>query len=115
MAISATSAKIPYVISEAHPDWKRPYIDNRYGVIEEDKMDDFFLEEVINFILERYVIKQFQSVEDITDFFEHFYTDNYMENSPWKAYTFMDGEWIDATPDDDEIFEYMNKHREKLT
>ncbi len=34
---------IPYVISEAHPDYKRPSLDQDFGVVKEEEMDTYFL------------------------------------------------------------------------
>ena len=59
---------IPYVISEAHPDYKRPWINNIHGIIGLDKMTEFFLEEVAIFILDRTNIERLKSEHDITNF-----------------------------------------------
>ena len=37
------SVKIPYVISEAHPDYKRPHLNQEFSSIDENLKDTFLL------------------------------------------------------------------------
>jgi hypothetical protein len=37
------TTKIPYVISEAHPDYKRPFLSQDFGTIDADLKDTFLL------------------------------------------------------------------------
>jgi hypothetical protein len=111
---SRESIDIPYVISEAHPDYKRPYIYNKFGVINPDKMDEFFLEEVSIFIVERTSVEKIQSVSDITKFWIKFYSDSYMDNAPWDARAFINNVWSNKTPNDKLIYEYIDANRSRF-
>lgn len=65
---------IPYVILEAHPDWKRPYVLPEFGMIQEDKLTDFLLEKLVEFVYDRIDIENLNNIDDITNFWEHYYT-----------------------------------------
>ncbi len=84
---------IPYIISEAHPDYKRPYLNQEFGVINEEDLDTFFLDKICKFILDRIDIHSLTCCVDIEDFFDSFYQECYMANSVWDAMIFKNGEW----------------------
>ena len=91
-------SKIPYVISEAHPDYKRPYLFDNFGSIDENIIDTFFVETVSEFILDRKDINTISSITDIEDFWNYYYQEYYMENAPWTAMIFINGNWKSITP-----------------
>lgn len=99
--------KVPYVISEAHPDYKRPYLKQEFGTIEEDRFDTFFIEEVSEFILEREYINTINVVDDIKLFWRYYYDEYYMDNIPWEAKIFIYGKWKSVTPANELIFEHI--------
>jgi hypothetical protein len=103
------TTKISYVISEAHPDYKRPYLYNDFGIIDVNLIDTFFVEKVSEFIFDRTDIDDITSVDDITSFWENYYDEYYMDNSPWDARIFMNGEWKNVCPSNVEIFECLNR------
>lgn len=103
------SNKIPYVISESHPDYKRPYLDQDFGAIDENLKDTFFVEKAAEFIYDRTNSDDIRTVDDITDFWENYFNGYYMDNSPWEARIFMNGEWENACPTNVEIFECLNR------
>ena len=107
---------IPYVISEAHPDYKRPYLLQDFGVVDEKLIDTFFVEKVVEFIYDRNG-EDIKSVDDISNFWYNYFDEYYMDNSPWDALIFINGEWKNVTPTDIEIFECfqrMKKEQEQL-
>jgi hypothetical protein len=97
--------KVPYVISEAHPDYKRPYLKQEFGIIEEDRIDTFFIEEVSEFILEREYINTINDIDDIKLFWRYYYDEYYMDNIPWEAKIFIHGKWKSVTLANEVIFQ----------
>jgi hypothetical protein len=98
---------IPYVISEAHPDYKRPYLCQDFGVVKEDLMQEYFLDKVCEFILERTDIDCLKCFQNIEVFFNNYYCEDYMDNVPWQAVVFRNGEWENMTPSIESIWEYI--------
>jgi len=103
------SNKIPYVISEAHPDYKRPCLFERFGVVDEMMIEIFFVEKVTEFIYDRIDSDNVQSEDDITRFWENYYDEYYMDNTPWEARIFINGEWENVCPTDIQIFECLQR------
>jgi hypothetical protein len=101
------TSKIPYVISEAHPDYKTPCLRQDFGTIEQDNIDGFFIEEVTEFILERQDIETINNVDDIESFWRYYYDEYYMDNPPWEARIFVHGEWKCVNPKNEVIFEHI--------
>lgn len=110
------TAKIPYVISKAHPDYKRPYVSQKFGAIDETLIDTFFVKKAAEFIYERTDEEDIESVEDIEFFWDNYYNESYMSNAPWDARIFINGEWKNVCPTSDKIFEYIQqiKSKEKI-
>jgi hypothetical protein len=100
---------IPYVISEAHPDYKRPYLYQDFGTIDEKLIDTFFVEKVTEFIYDRCNIDNIKSVDDISTFWENYYDEYYMDNSAWDAVVFINREWKNVMPTDIQIFECFKR------
>jgi hypothetical protein len=98
---------IPYVISEANPDYKRPYLYQDFGVVKEDAMQGYFLDKVCEFILERTDIDSLKCFQNIEAFFNNYYCEDYMDNVPWQAVVFRNGEWENMTPSIESIWEYI--------
>jgi hypothetical protein len=99
--------KVPFVIIEAHPDYKRPFASHEFGSINEDEIENFFLQAICDFILDRKDKTAFKTAEDVSKFWLDFYNDSYMDMCPWSAYVFIDSEWRNVTPDDKLVFEYI--------
>jgi hypothetical protein len=99
--------KIPYVISKAHPDHRRPYLSQQFGTVEEDEIDLFFIEEVSEFILEREYINTINHVDDIDLFWKNYYDEYYMDNLPWEAIIFIYGKWKSVIPTNELIFKHI--------
>lgn len=97
---------IPYVISEAHPDYKRPCVDQDFGVVKEDEMETYFLDKVSNFVLERIGDKDI-SLQDINDVFDNYFEDCFMMNEPWSAMVFRNGKWENIRPSNDKILGHI--------
>ena len=98
---------IPYVISEANPDYKRPYLCQDFGVVKEEEMATYFLQKICEFILDRIDIESLKCCHDIENFFENFYDEYFMMNSPWEAVIFRNGEWENMTPSSEEIWGHI--------
>jgi hypothetical protein len=105
------TTKIPYVISEAYPDYKRPCLEQHFGTIDEQLVDTFFVEKAAEFIYERTDMDDHQTVDDITSFWNNYFDECYMDNSPWDARIFINGEWENVCPSNVEIFECLNRMR----
>jgi hypothetical protein len=104
---------IPYVILEAHPDWKRPYVLPEFGMIQEDKLKEHLLEKLVEFVYDRIDIENLNNIHDITNFWEHYYDDYYMDNSPWEATAIIDGIWDNVTPSYEDQFNALIKEKNK--
>jgi hypothetical protein len=98
---------IPYVISEAHPDNTRPYMVQDYGVVQEDELQEYFLDKVSVFILERTDADSLKCCQNIENFFYHYYDEDYMDNVPWQVVCFINGKWQTMTPSIESIWEYI--------
>ena len=106
---------IPYVISEAHPDYKRPYLNQDFGIIDAKMIDTFFVEKVSEFIYDRCDIDTIKSVDDIEIFWNNYFDEYYMGNSPWDAVIFIEGEWKNVMPTNVQIFECLNRIKNEIT
>lgn len=85
--------KVPYVILEACPDYKRPRTDAKYGVVNPEKLDEFFLDAITSFIEYNTDISNINTIQDLEKFWENYYMDSYMENEPWEARVFINRKW----------------------
>ena len=98
---------IPFVISEAHPDYKRPYLMQDFGVVKEEEMSKYFLDRVCEFILDRKPIEDIDHSTNVEMFFRNYYDEYYMGNSPWDVMIFRNNEWENANPSYESIFEHI--------
>ena len=103
------SEKIPFVISEAYPDYKRPFVNQIFGTCYRNEISYYFIEKASDFIFERVASSSLNDVIDIKNFWFNYYDEYYMDNTPWEATIFMDGKWLNVTPSDEEIFERIIK------
>ena len=104
---------IPYVILSAHPDHKRPYILPQFGMILEDNLKEHLLEQLVDFVYDRIDIENLKNVDDIQYFWEHFYDEKYMDNSPWDATAIINGEWVSVGPTNEELFNKLLTYKNK--
>lgn len=98
---------IPYVISQAYPDYKRPSLYQDFGVVKEEEMYTYFLDRICEFILDRIDDTNLKCCEDIHNFFENYYDEYYMDNPPWEAMVFINDEWENVTPSYEKIWEHI--------
>ena len=98
---------IPYVISEAHPDYKTPSLEQEFGLVNEEEIQTCFLDRICNFILDRTDEDDIKCQYDVEKFFDNFYDEYYMRNSPWEAVVFINGEWENMTPSNEKIWEHI--------
>lgn len=97
---------IPYVISVAHPDYKRPYLNQDFGVVKEEEIDTYFLHKVCEFILDRSGDDDL-NLQSINDFFDNYFEEYFMMNAPWSAIVFRNGEWENVTPSYEKIWQHI--------
>lgn len=97
---------IPYVISEAYPDYKCPSVEHDFGIVEEQEMETYFLDKISNFVLDRTGDDDL-NLQDINDFFDNYFQEYFMMNPPWSAMVFRNGEWENVTPSNDKIWGHI--------
>jgi hypothetical protein len=107
------TTKIPYIISEAHPDCKRSYLHQDFGVVDKNMVDKYFIEKLSIFICDNYNEENIHSVEDIENFFNNYYNEFCMNNEVWKAMIFVDNEWKCVNPSNNDVFEYIKSMKIK--
>jgi hypothetical protein len=64
---------------------------------------------LVKFVYERIDLDELSSIKDIKKFWDDFYVDSFMNNSPWSAMAFINGEWNDVTPIDKKLFNELMK------
>jgi hypothetical protein len=101
--------KIPFVISEACPDYKRPSIVQQFGTCYKSEIPYYFVNKVAEFIFERSDPDAVNDIEGIEYFWKQYYSDYYIDNPPWEANAFIDNKWVNITPTDEEILERIQK------
>lgn len=104
---------IPYVILEANPDNKRPYVLPEFGIIQEDKLFQILLDKLVAFVYCKIDIETVNSIKDIEMFWEHYYDDNFMVNLPWNAVAVIDGIWKNVIPTDEDLYKAIIKEKNK--
>ncbi len=107
------SQLVPYVISEAHPDYKSPSVKTIYGFVSQDELDNFLLNELVKFVWNFNDRFDLDSVDDIVNFWDNFYGNWSMMNPPWEAKAVINGKWIDVTPSDEKLFEKLVDYKKK--
>jgi hypothetical protein len=103
------SNRIPFVISEAYPDYKRPCLNQIFGACFNHEVSSYFINKAAEFIFERSDYDAINDIKDITNFWAQFYDEYYMDNHPWEANVFIDDKWVNVTPSDEEIFERIQQ------
>lgn len=98
---------IPYVISVSYPDYKRPCLCQDFGVVKEEEIQYYFLDKVCEFILDRINNNNLNCCQDIENFFNNYYDEYYMDNLPWEAMIFRNGEWENVNPSFELIWEHI--------
>lgn len=99
---------IPYVISEAHPDYKRPYLSQDFGICQEKDVPELFINKCADFIFGMTSGDDIESVNDIKNFFDNYYDEYYMDNYPWQANMFINGEWSCFIPSEEQLLNRIN-------
>ena len=104
---------IPYVIMEAHPDYKRPSIDHSFGVVPKNELDKLMLKQLALFVVDRIELDNMNSINDINEFWENFFIDRFMSNYPWDAMAFIDGKWVSVGPSNEDLFNELLTYKNK--
>ena len=71
---------------------KRPYIEHRFISMNTGELHEYLVNEIVEFILDRADIN---TIEDIENFWDHYFDEHYMSNSVWEAKAVINGEWTD--------------------
>jgi hypothetical protein len=103
------SDKIPFIISEACPDYKRPCVIQQFGTCYKSEISDYFINKASEFIFERSDLDAVNDLEGIEDFWKQYYSEYYIDNPPWEANAFIDNKWVNITPTNEEILERIQK------
>lgn len=106
---------VPYVISTAYPDYKTPYLHQEFGICQIVNVRKLLIDKCVEFILEMmsYKYEKIQTVNDVQFFFNNYYEECYMDNYPWEAVIFADGEWCHIIPSDQELFDRIQILKKK--
>lgn len=100
---------VPYVISTAHPDDKRPFLEQEFGICQDKDIKEFFINKCSNFILEMTSKKNINNHDDIDKFFKNYFNEYFMYNKPWEANVFIDGKWTKIIPSYQDLFNKIHK------
>jgi hypothetical protein len=88
---------IPYIVCTAHPDYKRPRVSVSQNQTTRETLIDDLTEAYFNALVdELYYSEEYHgelTQENLDKFFENYYREHYMDNSPLDMNYFMDGEW----------------------
>ncbi len=103
---------IPYTVSVAHPDYKRPYCSIEYGVGE--NLDDV-RERIVNSFLEvlnSYETYSWIACDDYAKFWKEVYTDSYMEQLPidYQLYDIEKAEWSKIWTNEELYFDAYKRY-----
>lgn len=113
MIVKEIKEVIPYVILEAHPDYKRPYVKPVYGMVQKSKLIDTLLENLVDFVYDKIDIDNLTDVKDVDNFWREFYNDTYMSNPPWEATAIINEEWTDISFSSFELFSRLLEEKNK--
>ena len=106
---------IYYVIQSAHPDYKRPHVNNYFNSCDHSKLTECILDHYSNFIYERIYekysndeIKQ-NGIKIINDFLDNYFDEYFMANEVWNAMAVIDGDWFNVTPSVIQVYDHLIK------
>jgi len=104
--------KVPYVYAVAHPDYKRPWVHIKKGVVSHNDYQNFFLDKIVSDILYEHR-NTLTSYLDIKKFFEEdYFVDGFIDNPPFEIDLFIDNKWTYYHPSAEEIFDYILHNKE---
>jgi hypothetical protein len=87
---------IPYIVETAHPDYKRPCVSVQTKQTTADKMEtdliDAYYDALVNELY--YQEEGPMTQKNLDKFFDHYYSETYMDNTPLSIRYFMDGKWL---------------------
>lgn len=111
--MSELTKDIPYVILEAYPDYKRPYVLPRFGFAKKNEVQSVILKELVEFVYDRIDIKCVKSEEDIQTFWDNYYSNSYMDMRPWEATAFINDTWCNISPSNEELLQELIMLKDK--
>lgn len=109
---------IPFVISIAHPDYKRPWLEQEFRTAADKcELDEILLESISTFIYDRnpiFIDMGYDITEDdIEEYFLCYYEGgSYMSNNPWSCSIFTDNKWTDRMPLNADIVKRLTEYRD---
>lgn len=88
------TAIVPYIVCTAHPDYKRPRVDIDFKQTTRESLIDDLSEAYFKVLVdELYYNHDTITQENLDKFFDNYYREHYMDNSPLEMTYFMDGKW----------------------
>ncbi len=96
------STIIPYVIIEYQSNLTREDVLPNFGMIQQDKLSDFLLTKMVNFVYHKIDVENINSVADI---------ENLRTNIQWEAMAVINGLWINVSPSNEELFNAFIKEK----
>ena len=114
---------VPYVMSEAYPRAYDPFVNHTYGVINIDEMHLFILHKMATDYSETYKSvceyrklknkyiknKYIKNISDLHRVYKFRDWGHPMNNPYWEFAVFINGEWEDLTPTEQEVIEYIKE------
>ena len=105
-----SSNTVALVISIAYPEAKFQNVYQKFITLPEEALDNYLLEDIYNLITRGYdpeTIKSITGIEYIENFWSEYYKYLRMNNKPWSAMVWKNGEWISQMPSNEEIWKYV--------
>jgi hypothetical protein len=88
-----SSDTVPYIVCTAHPDYKRPYVSVSQKQTTRETLIDDLTEAYFKALVDELYYSEELSQANLDKFFDNYYREYYMDNSPLEICYFMDGEW----------------------
>lgn len=105
-----SATMVPYIISFAHQDYKRPHVEQIFGQGTVDDYKNNILVMICETVRDWSCEEEWadEEVEEVEERVASIYTDYSMSaNNAWEAKAFVNGEWIDVTPTNKELAQRM--------
>jgi hypothetical protein len=103
---------VPYIVCEAYPDYKRPRTRIETRTVHKSQLNACLLKHLVDFVFDRIDVDKLKSAADVGEFWEEFYAEYYMDNYPWEARAFIDGEWKFLNISDEALFAALVAEKE---
>lgn len=106
---SKNMGEIPYFITTAHPDFKRPSTEIVTGTVDGDNFKSIFLELISKIMLDREC-----DINTYNDYIDRVFIDSYMQEDVIQLFYFKNNEWAQFSIINDEIMPVYNKMKKSF-